>query len=108
MRRALAALAALVLTAGCGSEDDEPDTLGTTGATGAQGGGEPYDITVAEFIAELQPEKQEILKAYVAQSDACAGTRVAPSFVLLVTAAALEVPKGEPLGAIVEEQCSDG
>jgi hypothetical protein len=106
MPRALTALLALALFAGCGG-DDEEESEGATGANGVQAAA-PYDITVGEFLAELQPQKQQILKAFVADSDACAGTRVDPSFTLLVSGAAIDVPKDGPLAALVEEQCSGG
>lgn len=108
MRRVLALSVALALAAGCGG-DDEADSQGveTTGATGAAevAQGAPYDITVGEFIAELQPQKQEILDAFVDDSQACKGVKVDPGFVLLVSAAAIDADQGSPLPALVEEQC---
>ena len=64
-----------------------------------------YDITVGEFIAELQPQKQEILEAFVADSEACQGVKVDPGFVLLVSAAAIDADQEAPLAELVEEQC---
>ena len=107
MRRLLALIVALALAAGCGG-DDEADSQAdeTTGATGAaEIEGAPYDITVGEFIAELQPQKQEILDAFVADSDTCNGVKVDPGFVLLVSAAAIDADQDSPLPELVEEQC---
>jgi hypothetical protein len=106
MRRALLTLGAVALiAAGCGDDDDAtpPDT-GATGA-GAAVEGAPYDITVGEFIAELQPDKQEILKAFVADSAACEGVKVDPGFVLLVSAQAIDADQEAPLAGLVEGQC---
>ena len=108
MRRALTLIVALALAAGCGG-DDEPDSPAdeTTGASGAAevAEGAPYDITVGEFIAELQPQKQEILDAFVNDSQACQGVKADPGFVLLVSAAAIDADRDSPLPALVEEQC---
>ena len=100
------AAATLMALAGCGDDDDEQATSGASGATGAAlAEGAPYDITVGEFIAELQPQKQEILEAFVADSNACKGVDVDDGFVLLVTAQAIDADQEAPLGGLVEEQC---
>jgi hypothetical protein len=106
MRKLLALLAALLFAAGCG-DDDESDTTGPTGATGAQQAAEgaSYDITVGEFIAELQPQKQEILEDFVADTKACRGLEVDNGFVLLVSAAAIDAQQDAPLAALAEDQC---
>ena len=106
MRRLIPLLAALVLVAGCG-DDDESDAGDVTGEAGAQevAEGASYDITVGEFIAELQPQKQEILEDFVADSKACKGVEVDNSFVLLVSAASIDADQDAPLADLVEEQC---
>lgn len=107
MRRIVPVLAALLLAAGCGGDDDEASTgepTGTGGAAGLVDGGH-NDITVAEFIAELQPQKQEILEAFVADSAACKGVEVDPAFVLLVSAQAIDADPEGPLAELVEDQC---
>jgi len=99
--RVTAAIAALALAAaGCGGDDDDESA-----ASEPTGPGAVADITVGEFIAELQPQKQEILREYVAGSEACEGVRVDPGFVLLVTAAAIDADQEAPLADLVEEQC---
>jgi hypothetical protein len=105
--RALLPLAAVALiAAGCGGDDDA-GAASETPATDAAGGtaGAPYDISVGEFIAELQPQKQRILKAFVADSADCDGVKVDPGFVLLVSAAAIDADQEAPLAGLVEEQC---
>jgi hypothetical protein len=106
--RAIAAIALVLqtlLTAeGCG-DDDEPADAGPSSAGGTDASGASYDITVGEFLAELQPQKQEILDDYVATSNACRGVKVDPSFVLLVSAAAIDANQDAPLPDLVEEQC---
>ncbi len=97
MRAAVAIIAAATILAGCGGDDDD--------AAGGDTAGAPYDITVGEFIVELQPQKQEILEAFVADSQACAGIRVHNGFVLLVSAAAIDADQEAPLADLVEEQC---
>ncbi len=106
MARLAPLLAALVLAAGCGGDADEPAPA-PEGATGAAevADGAPYDITVGEFIAELQPQKQEVLDAFVADSETCKGVKVDPGFVLLVSAAAIDADQDAPLAGLVEEQC---
>jgi hypothetical protein len=105
MARALTLLAVALLAAGCGGDDDD-DSTPATGATGsASVEGAPYDITVGEFIAELQPQKQEILKAFVADSAACEGVKADNGFVLLVSAAGIDADQEAPLAELVEEQC---
>lgn len=98
----VAAALALVLTAGCGGDDDDESTSEPSGTSAPAGAA---DITVGEFIAELQPQKQEILKDYVATSEACKGVKVDPGFVLLVSAAAIDADQDAPLADLVEEQC---
>lgn len=108
MARLAPLMAAFLLVAGCGGDDDgDPAPERATGAGGAVEvpEGAPYDITVGEFIAELQPQKQEILDAFVADSDACKGVKVDPGFVLLVSAAAIDAEQDAPLAGLVEEQC---
>ena len=94
---ASARLAALFVTAalaigGCEAEDGTPDPA-------------PYAITVGEFIALIQPEKQEILEVFVAQSETCQDVKANPSFTLVVTAAGLDADPGSPLPELIEAQC---
>jgi hypothetical protein len=106
MARALVAILAALALVGCGGDDD--DSAGsdpTTSATDATAEGAPYDISVGEFLVELQPDKQKILKAFVADSDACQAVEVDPSFVLLVSAQAIDADPEAPLADLVEEQC---
>jgi ABC-type glycerol-3-phosphate transport system substrate-binding protein len=107
MRRTLVLILAVVAIAGCGGDDDQPADAETAGASGAEGvvDGAAYDITVGEFIAELQPDKQDILRDFVADSEACKGVKVDPGFVLLVSAEAIDAGQEEPLPDLVEEQC---
>ena len=96
MRAGVAIIAAAAILAGCGGDDDSA-AVEPTGA--------PYDITVGEFLVELQPQKQEILEAFVADSEACAGVKADNGFVLLVSAAAIDADQEAPLADLVEEQC---
>jgi hypothetical protein len=107
MRAAVAIIAAAALLAGCGGDDDDAAGGDTAGASGAEDivEGAPYDITVGEFLVELQPQKQEILEAFVADSQACGGADVDNGFVLLVSAAAIDADQEAPLAGLVEEQC---
>ena len=107
MRVAAAIIAAAAMLAGCGGDDDDTARGDIAGASGAPGvaEGAPYDITVGEFIAELQPQKQKILEEFVADSEACAGLDVDNGFVLLVSAAAIDADQEAPLAGLVEEQC---
>jgi hypothetical protein len=97
MRAAVAIIAAAAILAGCGGDDDDAAAVEPTGA--------PYDITVGEFLSELQPQKQEILEAFVADSEACARVKADNGFVLLVSAAAIDADQEAPLANLVEEQC---
>ena len=90
-------LAALLLAAGCGGDQEEPVTSERTVTS------DP--TTVEAFIAELRPDKQATLEALVADSDACKGVKVDPGFVLLVTSKAIEADQQGPLADLVEEQC---
>jgi hypothetical protein len=106
MRRGLVVIAtALLAVAGCGGDDDEPSaTSEGSEATGTVEGAS-YDITVGEFIAELQPQKQAILKEFVADTEACQGVKADSGFVLLVTAQAIDADQEAPLAGFAEEQC---
>ena len=108
MRRTLAILlsATAFLAVACGDDEDDASAPGN-GPTEAPGleEGAPYDISAGEFIAELQPQKQEILEAFVADSEACGGAKVDGGFVLLVTDAALDADPGAPLAEVVEPEC---
>ena len=103
MRRALVLLVAALAVGGCGGDDEPEASAGSAGAGGAEGA--VYDITVGEFIAELQPDKQQILKEFVADSEACRGVKVDPGFVLLVSAQGIDADQEAPLADLVEEQC---
>ncbi len=107
--RLCAAAAALAIgMAGCGEDEDMEPTAagGPTGAAGETGpSGGSLDITVAEFIAEFQPEKQRILEDFVAASDVCEGVKVDPGFVLLVSAEGIDADPDSALSELVEDQC---
>lgn len=108
MRAPIAVIIALALAlAGCDGDDEAASPSDASGATGAAAvaGGEPYDVTVGEFIAELQPQKQEILEAFVADTKACEGVDVDNGFVLLVSAEAIDADQDGPLAELVEDQC---
>ena len=102
-RRALAACAtALILgLASCGGDEDET-TTGPTGPTGANGAA---GITIGEFLAELQPQKAEILEDLTASTPRCEDVRVDPGYVLLVSARAIDAPADAPLESIVTPEC---
>jgi hypothetical protein len=97
MRAGVAIIAAAAILAGCGGDDDDSVAVEPSGA--------PYDITVGEFLVELQPQKQEILEAFVADSEACAGVKADNGFVLLMSAAAIDADQEAQLADLVEEQC---
>ena len=108
MRAALVLILATLVIAGCGGDDEAapaPETAGTTGSEGLVEGAS-YDITAEEFIAELQPDKQEILKELAADAEGCDSIKVVAGFVLLVTAAASDAAPDAPLSDVVEEQCA--
>ena len=90
-----------LLAAGCGGED-APDAPPEPAGAEAEASS---DMTVGEFIAELQPEKQRILEAFVDQSRRCEGVEVDNGFVLLVSAAAIDADQDAPLAGLVEDQC---
>ena len=104
--RLAVALAATALSlAACGGDDEESTaTSGATGATGAQGA-VATDITVGEFIAELQPQKQEILEELTASEASCENVDVDNGFVLLISAKAIDADPGSPLSELVAEEC---
>ena len=106
-RRATAATlaAASLALAACGGDDDEATTTptGATGATGAAGA--TTDLTVGEFIAQLQPDKQETLEGIVAAAPECDGQKVDSSFVLLISAKAIDADQEAPVESIVTEEC---
>lgn len=100
-RRTAAALVAVALgVAGCGGDDSSGSS--DSGASGAAGSS---DITAAEFLPKVLPEKEVALEAVVATSDACAGVKVEPSFVLVVSDAASKADPDTPLTQIVEGEC---
>ncbi|MDQ3572096.1 MAG: hypothetical protein M3383_04475 [Actinomycetota bacterium] len=85
-------VAAVLALGACGEEDGAEDQA-------------PYDITVGEFIGLIQPEKQEVLEAFVAQSEACQDVKADPSFTLVVTAAGLDAEQESSLPELIEDQC---
>ena len=107
LRRATAATlaAAALALAACGGDDDEatPTSSGATGATGAAGA--TTDLTVGEFIAQLQPDKQDTLDEIVAAAPECGGQKVDSSFVLLISAKAIDADQQAPIESIVTEEC---
>ena len=107
MGRALVLILAVAAIAGCGGDDEPAASAEAAGASGAEGvvDGAANDITVGEFIAELQPEKQVILRDFVADSEACKGVEVDPAFVLLVSAEAIDADSDAALADLVEDQC---
>lgn len=103
----LLAGAAIALGA-CGGDDDSGEAAGgTTGPATAESaaGDAAAGIAVTEFIAELQPQKQEILEDVAAATPGCENVRVDGGFVLLVTAKALDADPDDPIGPIVEGEC---
>lgn len=105
-RRTLAACAAgLVLAlAACGGNDEEATT--TSGATGATGpSGIASDVTVGEFLAELQPQKTEILEDLTTATPKCEDVKVDPGFVLVISANAIDADADAPLESIVTPEC---
>jgi hypothetical protein len=99
------AAAALALAA-CGGDDETTSATTATGATGPTGAaGAATGLTVAEFIAELQPQKQEILEQITAAAPECKGLEVDNSFVLLVSAKAIDADQDAPIESIVTGEC---
>lgn len=99
MKRFALVLCAFAL-ASCGGDDGSGEPEG--GATGAASVAGP---SVGDFIDELQPEKKKILGEIVAESEACKGASVDDSFVLLVTARAIDAPQESSIVNIVEDEC---
>ena len=97
MKVVLTLLAAALIAAGCGDDDDAPSSPAESPASDS--------ITVGAFIEELQPDKQQILRAIVADTAACEGVKVDPGFVLLITAEALDADQAAPVAPFVEDQC---
>jgi hypothetical protein len=97
--------AALLALAGCSGDDDEPSATSEGSEANGPVEGATYDITVGEFIAELQPQKQAILKDFVADTEACQGVKADSGFVLLVTAQAIDADQEAPLAGLAKEQC---
>ena len=64
-----------------------------------------YDTTVGEFLVELRPDKAVILTDLVGKSQVCTGVEVDESFVLLVSAEAIDADPDSPLVDLVEAQC---
>lgn len=106
-RRLLAAslTVAIFALSACGGDGETTSTsdTGATGATGASGA--TPDITVGEFIAELQPQKAEILEELVAATPKCENVDVDSGFVLLVSANAIDADQDAPLDSIVTGEC---
>jgi hypothetical protein len=99
------AAAALALSA-CGGDDETTGATTATGATGPTGAaGSATGLTVAEFIAELRPEKQEVLEQITAAAPECKGVEVDDSFVLLVSAKAIDADQDAPIEPIVAGEC---
>lgn len=103
-RRLLAAslTVAIFALSACGG-DGETTSTSDTGATGATGA--TPDITVGEFIAELQPQKAEILEELVAATPKCENVDVDSGFVLLISANAIDADQDAPLDSIVTGEC---
>ena len=103
-RRLLAAslTVAIFALSACGG-DGETTSTSDTGATGATGA--TPDITVGEFIAELQPQKAEILEELVAATPKCENVDVDSGFVLLISANAIDAEQDAPLESIVTGEC---
>lgn len=103
-RRLLAAslTVAIFALSACGG-DGETTSTSDTGATGATSA--TPDITVGEFIAELQPQKAEILEELVAATPKCENVDVDSGFVLLVSANAIDADQDAPLDSIVTGEC---
>jgi len=102
----IAAIAAFILIAGCGGDDDEASDSGATGAQGATGAaGSATDITAGDFLPKLLPEKEVAIEAVVATEPGCKGLSVEPSFVLVVSDAASKADPDTPLSELVAAEC---
>lgn len=88
----------LVFVVALGACGDDDEDRGSSDAA-------PYEITVGEFIGLIQPDKQEVLAAFVVQSEACQDVKPNGSFTLVVTAAGLDAESASPLPDLIEEQC---
>lgn len=104
-RRALGACAVALAVglAGCGGDEEAATTSGVTGATGPSG--VASGVTVGEFLAELQPQKAEILEDLTASTPRCEDVKVDPGFVLLISANAIDAEADAPLESIVTSEC---
>ncbi len=99
-------LAATALAFGSCGEDDEAADSGATGAQGATGAVDgAADITAAEFLPKVLPEKQVAIEAVVATEPECEGVKAVPSLVLVISEAASKADPETPLTDLVLEEC---
>jgi hypothetical protein len=89
-------LAVAAITAGCGGSEESDSTDASTA-------GAPYDISYGEFIADLEPEKTAILKAYVADTPSC-NADADRGFLLEISAVATDYDPS-PLSDVVSKYC---
>jgi hypothetical protein len=92
---AIAAAAA----AGCGGGED------ATGAEVASASPAPYEITLGEWVAELEPEKVAVLKAYVADTPSCNAEFDDRRFLLTIAAVSTDYDASTPLPDVVRKYC---
>lgn len=95
---AIAITAAAVAVAGCGGGDDSSgDAQAATAA--------PYEITLGEWVADLEPEKVEVLKAYVADTPSCDAEFEDRRFLLTIAAVSTDYDAQTPLTEVVKKYC---
>ncbi len=93
---ALVVIALAAVAAGCGND-------GEAAATAAASA--PYDITLGEWVVDLEDEKTEILKAYVADTPSCDAEFDDRRFLLTIAAVSTDYEPSTPLPDVVEKYC---
>ena len=96
------AAAALLAANGCGG-GDAPGDAGE--ATGGAAGAASYDVSAAEFLAELRPGKERILAELLEAEDICPGVEADAGFALVISAAAAKADPDSALPEVVEGEC---
>jgi hypothetical protein len=96
----IAATLAIAATAaaGCGGDDDS----GTETATAS---GAPYEITLGEWVADLEPQKAAILEAYVADTPSCNAELEDRRFLLTIAAVSTDYDASTPLPDVIRKYC---